>query len=177
MKLINCALPWNIGSRRRRESAEPPRTGGGGWKEAVWFRPMADTGERPTKWPASRISKLAQALRVAAYLRKKAEAAAAKKKAEAEKAAKAAARNRTYVQKMLSLPKLIFTEQVGRQTSSESENLFVDRRFFHFILTAYSPMMLATTFFADAAIHAARRGGGDSYFFYHSNRQWRVWPF
>ena len=55
------------------------------------------------------VSKLALALRQAAYERKK---AASKLKKEQEKAAKTTARNRSYVQKMLSLPKLIFTEQV-----------------------------------------------------------------
>jgi len=56
------------------------------------------------------VSKLALALRQAAYERKK---AASKLKKEQEKAAKTTARNRSYVQKMLSLPKLIFTEQVN----------------------------------------------------------------
>ena len=52
-------------------------------------------------------------IKVAAYKRKK-EILQAKKDADAAASAlKAATRNRTYVTKMLSLPKLVFTDQVS----------------------------------------------------------------
>jgi hypothetical protein len=62
------------------------------------------------------VNKLVLALRQEAYERKK---AASKLKKEQEKTAKATARNHSYVQKMLSLPKLIFTEQVWCMSRSK----------------------------------------------------------
>jgi hypothetical protein len=77
----------------------------------VWAKrpPPAMASPAMRRFTLRVVSKLVLALRQEAYERKK---AASKLKKEQEKAAKATARNHSYVQKMLSLPKLIFTEQV-----------------------------------------------------------------
>jgi hypothetical protein len=65
------------------------------------------------KWTPARVRSFRDAIKIAAYKKKK-ELATLKKAAElAQATAKTTARNRTYVMKMLSLPKLIFTEQVA----------------------------------------------------------------
>jgi hypothetical protein len=84
----------------------------------VWAKrpPPAMASPAMRRFTLRVVSKLVLALRQEAYERKK---AASKLKKEQEKAAKATARNHSYVQKMLSLPKLIFTEQVWCMSRSK----------------------------------------------------------
>jgi hypothetical protein len=120
----------------------------------------------PRKWKVIRKEKEAAARAVVWKKEKEAKAAAAAIAA----ATKTHERNKTYVTKMLSLPKLVFTEQVHIFAVSV---VWIGSHFSPprcLRLGVGTPFVNLSLDSEDAEVHAPRRSGGHSGFFHFSSR-------